>query len=123
MTLPPCDLATLWIMEITVKTVEGVKVFEVVGDIDGKSAPEVQEKVKAETPPQGKILLDLTKVPYMSSAGLRTMLGVYRHVVGLKGKIALVGVNDEIKETMEITGFLEHFTLCTTVDEGIKALG
>lgn len=109
-------------METNVNILGGVTVFEIVGEIDGKTAPEVQEKVIAESPAGGKVILDMSGVPYMSSAGLRIMLTIYRHVTGSKGSLALVGVIDEIKETMEITGFLDYFTFCDTVDEGIKTV-
>lgn len=109
-------------MELNTKTVQDVVVVEVTGDVDGKTAPQVQDAVKAAFQPGGKILLDFTKTPYMSSAGLRTLLGVFRMVTGGHGKLALVGVNDEIKETMDVTGFLAYFTLCANLDEGIKAV-
>jgi anti-sigma B factor antagonist len=79
-----------FVMEITTKKIEDVIVFEVVGDIDGKTAPEVQTKVKLDAPAGDKVLLDMTQVPYMSSAGLRVMLSIYRHVSGNKGSIVLV---------------------------------
>lgn len=109
-------------MEITTKTVEDVTVFEIIGDIDGKTAPEVQEKITADAPSGGKILLDMRQVPYMSSAGLRLMLAIYRHVSGNKGSLVLAGLNEEIKDTMDMTGFLSQFTTCDTVEEGIRAL-
>ena len=109
-------------MEINTKTLKDVTVVEVIGDIDGKTAPQVQDAVKAAFQASGKLLLDLTKVPYMSSAGLRMMVGVFRLVSGGNGKMALVGVNDEIKETMDVTGFLSYFTIYATLDEGVEAL-
>ena len=109
-------------MEINTKTLKDVTVVEVIGDIDGKTAPQVQDAVKAAFQAGGKLLLDLTKVPYMSSAGLRMMVGVFRLVSGGNGKMALVGVNDEIKETMDVTGFLSYFTIYATLDEGVEAL-
>ena len=109
-------------MEINTNTLNDVIVFEIIGEIDGKTAPEVQEKVIAESPAGGKVILDMSGVPYMSSAGLRLMLTIYRHVTGGKGNLALIGVIEEIKETMEITGFLDYFTFGDTVDEGIQAM-
>jgi anti-sigma B factor antagonist len=50
------------------------------------------------------------------------MLAVYRHVTGSKGRLVLTGLNDEVKDTMEMTGFLDQFTTAATVDEGIQAL-
>ncbi len=107
-------------MEITVTMMQNVQVFRPVGDIDGKTAPEVLAKVKAEAAAGGRVIVDLSQTPYMSSAGLRVMLSMYRHVIGGKGKFMLTGLNDEIKDTMEMTGFLSQFRTADTVDEGLK---
>ena len=45
--------------------------------------------------------MNMGGVPYMSSAGLRMLLLVYRQVMGKKGCVVLVGLNDEIRDTME----------------------
>jgi anti-sigma B factor antagonist len=72
--------------------------------------------------PGSRILLDMSGVPYMSSAGLRMLLSTYRQVANQNGRIALIGLAEELKDTMEVTGFLKFFTSCETVDEGLKAL-
>jgi anti-anti-sigma factor len=41
-------------MDINIKTIEQVSVVELVGDIDGKTAPEVREQVEALIQPQVK---------------------------------------------------------------------
>ena len=110
-------------MDITVTTMRNVQVFCPLGDIDGKTAPEMLENVKANTIAGGSVILDLSQTPYMSSAGLRVMLSIFRHVTGSKGKLVLTGMNDEIKDTMDMTGFLEQFTTATTVDEGLAMIG
>ncbi|MFA5262405.1 MAG: STAS domain-containing protein [Opitutaceae bacterium] len=79
------------------------------GAIDGKTAPEAQAAlapVLAEFP---LLVLDLSKVNYMSSAGLRVLLLINRQLAAKKGKAILVGLNESITETMRITGFLQFF--------------
>ena len=46
------------------------------------------------------------------------LLLVYRQITAKKGCVVLVGLNDDIKDTMEATGFLDHFTTVATVDDG-----
>jgi len=107
---------------VDVKSLRSVTVVSLDGELDGKSAPEVQEKVLPLVEPGGKILLDMSKVPYMSSAGLRMLLSIYRQVTGKKGGIVLAGVAEEIRDTMSVTGFLKFFLIHGTVEEGVKAL-
>jgi anti-sigma B factor antagonist len=109
-------------MDVNVKTVEQVKVVEIVGDIDGKSAPQAQEQILSVVQAGTKILLDMSRVEYMSSAGLRMLLSTYRQVSSNEGQIVLVGLSEDIKDTMSATGFLRFFTTYETVDAGLVAL-
>ncbi len=109
-------------MDINVKTVEQVTLVDLSGDIDGKTAPVAQEQIVPLTLNTKKLLLDLTQVPYMSSAGLRLMLLLYRQMTSNSGRIALVGVSDDIKDTMSATGFLNYFSTFDSVDSAVKAL-
>ncbi len=119
-------------MEINTKTLQAtlldsgseiqVAIAEVIGDIDGKTAPEVQAQILAIAPSSPKLLLNLTQVPYMSSAGLRVMLSVYRQIKAQEGQVVLVGLCENIKDTMSVTGFLDFFVTCETVDDGLAEL-
>lgn len=102
--------------------VDQVALVELIGDIDGNTASIVQEHVFPLAQPGGRILLDLTQVPYMSSAGLRMLLSVYRHIAGRDGQVVLVGLSEDIRDTMSITGFLDFFTTRDTLDSGLEAL-
>jgi anti-sigma B factor antagonist len=109
-------------MEISIKTVGQVTVVEVIGDIDGKTATEVQEQVSAQVQPGVKMILDMTQVGYMSSAGLRVLLATYRQVSSSDGRIVLAGLSEEIEDTMSMTGFLRFFTTSETVEAGLAVL-
>ena len=109
-------------MDIHVKMVEQVTVIALAGDIDGKTAPEVQERILAEVLPAAKILLDMSQVAYMSSAGLRVLLATHRQVTSHKVVLGLVGLSEEIEDTMSATGFLNFFTTYQTLEAGLAAL-
>jgi anti-sigma B factor antagonist len=109
-------------MEITIKTIDQIKVAEISGDIDASSAPSVSEAILPLVEPESRIILDMTEVPYMSSAGLRTLLSTYRQVTAKNGKLILVGLSEEIQDTMTVTGFLNFFKTSETVEEAVKAL-
>jgi anti-sigma B factor antagonist len=109
-------------MNIQTKTVTGVIVIKLAGDIDANTAPTVQSQVSPYVQPDGKILLDLSQVAYMSSAGLRVLLSLYRQTTAKNGKLVLVGLSEDIEDTMSVTGFLEFFTVCKTLDAGMAAL-
>lgn len=109
-------------MEILLSEVQNITVATLAGDIDGRTAPEAQAQIGPKITEGVRLLLDLTAVPYMSSAGLRMLLLVYRQTSAKKGCVVLVGLNDDIADTMEATGFLEHFKTFATAEEGIAEL-
>ena len=109
-------------LAVNTTTVQNAKVVTLAGEIDGSTAPQAQEQILALTGTGVKVALDMTGVTYMSSAGLRMLLLAYRTVNGKGGKIVLVGLSSELKDTMSVTGFLDFFTCTDTLDAGIKEL-
>lgn len=106
-------------MDVHVATRQNATVVTIVGEIDGSTAPQAQESILAQAEPNARVLLDMTGVTYMSSAGLRMLLLAYRTIHGKGGKIVLVGLSDDLKDTMAVTGFLDFFTCVDTVDAGV----
>ncbi|MEI6206102.1 MAG: STAS domain-containing protein [Desulfuromonadales bacterium] len=103
--------------------VEGANVIAAInGEIDGKTAPQVQSELLAALQSGNRLLVDMKKVTYLSSAGLRMLLLLYRQIAAKKGKVVLVGVSEEIRDTMSMTGFINFFTLADTQEAGLSAL-
>ncbi len=109
-------------MEINIKKVQQVTVVEIAGDLDGKTAPLAQEKILPLAEPDCKIVLDMSKVAYMSSAGLRLLLVTYRTISGQGGKAVLVGLSEDLENTMSVTGFLDFFSHYNNFDAALAAL-
>jgi anti-sigma B factor antagonist len=109
-------------IQITVKSVGKIQVVELVGNIDSNTADDVTNTVSALVQPNSRLLLDMTKVPYMSSAGLRTLLALYRQTTAKEGKLVLVGLSEELVDTMSVTGFLDFFIAKSNQEEGLAAL-
>ena len=109
-------------MEINIRIIGEVTVVEVAGEENSATAPMAQEKVSPLAQAGGNMLVDMTKVTYMSSAGLRLLLSTYRQLAASGGRIVLVGVIEEIRDTMAVTGFINFFTIHDTLDEGLQVL-
>lgn len=115
-------LQTLTTNSLDTQAPTPVTLITLVGDIDGNTAPGVQADVLAAAAPDSKMILDMTGVPYMSSAGLRVLLAVYRQMTAQNSQVVLVGLAEEIRDTMEVTGFLDFFTATATLDEAYTLL-
>jgi anti-sigma B factor antagonist len=109
-------------MEINVKNLEDIKVVELIGDVDASTASGVQQEILPLAEANSKILLDMTQVPYMSSAGLRMLLSLYRQTTAKDGKLVLVGLSEDLQDTMSVTGFLDFFKTGETLEAGLAEL-
>lgn len=108
--------------QIAVNKIPEVTVVELVGDIDTNTAPSVQAQILPLAQAGIRMILEMAQVRYMSSAGLRVLLSLYRQVSAKGGQIILVGLSEEIRDTMSITGFLDFFKTSNTLDEALETL-
>jgi anti-sigma B factor antagonist len=109
-------------MDIQTRTVRQITVVQLGGELDERTAPEAQAQILALARSGCKLVLDMSQVSYMSSAGLRLLLRTYRAIAGQGGRVVLVGLSENLQDTMSITGFLDLFTHYATVEAGLAAL-
>lgn len=76
------------------------------GRVDTTTAPELDNQLKESIEGVTNLILDFTKVEYVSSAGLRVLLSAQK-TMNKQGQMKLIGVSDDIKEIFDITGFSE----------------
>ncbi|RMG72001.1 MAG: anti-sigma factor antagonist [Chloroflexi bacterium] len=99
-----------------------VTVIELFGELDSITAPQAQDHILSLVKQDSRILLDMSQVSYMSSAGLRILLVLYREIQNKVGKIVVCGLNDEVRDVMAITGFLDFFHTVDNREDGLKQL-
>ena len=74
------------------------------GRIDTITAPELEKKLCEILDGVSELVLDMAGGEYVSSAGLRVILKVQKQMTR-QGKMKLIGVNENVMEVFEITGF------------------
>jgi anti-sigma B factor antagonist len=109
-------------MKLETSEDSGVLTVRLEGSLDGKTAPEAREQLQRFLAANSKLILDLSGVDYLSSAGLRLLLVLYRELTARKGKLALLGVSEDIRTVMLHTGFLSFFTLVQSEVEAVEAV-
>ena len=97
-------------MEISKNKNEGTLTISLCGRLDTVSAPQLEEELKASWNDISELVLDLSKLEYMSSAGLRILLAAQK-TMNTQGKTIVKNVNDTIMEVFEITGFKDILTI------------
>jgi anti-sigma B factor antagonist len=82
------------------------------GDIDLHRSPEVKETLEpliAQKVP--RILLDFSKVSYIDSSGLATMIETLQRVQNYGGKFAMFGLRESVRTVFEIARLDQIFRL------------
>lgn len=89
---------------ITEKTEDGI-VLKVEGRVDTVTSPELQEMILNSFKKTGNLVLDLEKVDYVSSAGLRALLIGEKTAKGKKGTMKIIHVDKPVQSVFDMTGF------------------
>lgn len=97
-------------MQVQLEAYGNWQVIRVSGQIDSKTVGDLRDFIEIKLKPSQPVALELTDVPFMSSAGLRTLLTLQRKTQHMGVDLVLIGVADDIADTMKITGFYQFFT-------------
>lgn len=109
-------------MDLKISTKENIVTISIQGSIDSNTAGNLQSQIMDKVAVTNNVLLDLTRVDFVSSAGLRVLLMIYRQIKSKNGKVILVGVSEEIYDVMSMTGFVNFFEITDTVENALKML-
>ena len=107
-------------MKVDFKTQNNILIIAVNGSIDSNTAPEIQQKVLDASAESKNVIIDLSEVDFVSSAGLRVILMIYRQIKSKDGKVVLVGVSEEIRDVMTVTGFANFFEMVDSIENALK---
>ncbi len=97
-------------MTITTTKDGGALTIALEGRLDTTTAPELDEKLKDSLEGITDLTLDMEKLEYLSSAGLRVLL-LAQKAMNKQGSMVVKNVNETIQEIFEITGFVEILTI------------
>jgi anti-sigma B factor antagonist len=109
-------------MEVNVRPLKRVQLVELSGRIDHQNAPLLEQKL-SELVDAGnfRLVIDMSGVEYISSAGLRVLLGIRKKVRRWnRGDLRLAALKPTIKDTFELVGFTRIFDI---YDDVIEAVG
>ena len=97
-------------MTIEIKRNTNQIVIDVVGRLDTITAP-VLEKIIGDSIGSNKnLVLDFNGLEYISSAGLRVLVGTKKRLQK-SGSMKFINVCDDVREILEMTGFADILTI------------
>ena len=98
-------------MDVNKNTADGQTKYSLSGKLDTVTAPEFQKELIPEFENVKSIVIDLSQVAYVSSAGLRVLL-MGEKTAKVKGAtMVLQGVPDDVMEIFKKSGLARIFTV------------
>jgi anti-anti-sigma factor len=109
-------------MTIHEQTESGVVVVSPQGRIDSTTFSILERHLQTVAAAgHTRVVVDFTGVDYISSAGLRVMLALAKRARDQKGRVALFGLNDGVRQVFDLAGFTSLFTVAPTRSDALQS--
>lgn len=93
-------------MNINIEKVDNSTIFKPEGRLDTVTAPELEQVINNEGEALENLVLDFGGINYISSAGLRVLLGTQKKM-NAQGSMELINVSEDVMDILEMTGFAD----------------
>ncbi len=108
---------------VEVEESEGKYILRVSGRIDAATAPLLERKIEEQMEAKHlRLLLDLSGVDYLSSAGMRLLLAATKKMKAREGVLAMSGIVDEVMEIIKMAGFERILNLYPNEKQALDSL-
>ncbi len=109
-------------MQLSISRDDAVLTAALIGELDHHTAAEIREKIDAAILQErcATLILDLSGLTFMDSSGIGLIMGRYRLVRSLGGKMRLAGVSRRMHTVLRLAG-MEKLPIWDTDTERIEA--
>ena len=94
-------------MTINIERELGIVTLKITGRLDTTTSPNLDSVINELPEDTKELVFDMSKVEYISSAGIRVLLRAYKKMNTNQGKTRIENVNDIVREVFEMTGLSE----------------
>jgi len=109
-------------VEARSEIINDVVVFRFAGNLDTETSPDAELAVNRELQNQPKkMIFDLSKTEFVSSAGIRVFLATAKKLAANGGGLKLCAPNAIVKDILEISGFETFLDVKDSLDKALKA--
>lgn len=109
-------------MEVQVSRQGDVAVAQATGRLDSNSAAAFEDGLMKVVDSEKVIVLDMSGISYVSSAGLRVLLVAAKKCKASSHRLALCGLVPEVRMVFDISGFLALFSIHPDQATAVAAL-
>ena len=97
-------------MKISVTRNDSALTLALEGRLDSVTSPELENVLKNSQEETDSLVLDFSKVDYVSSAGLRALLSAHKRM-SAQGGMKITNVNEGVMEIFKMTGFADVLSI------------
>ena len=97
-------------MTIEIKRNAEETIIKLVGRLDTTTAPALDKTINEDIAGTKNLVLDVKELEYISSAGLRVLLGAQKKMQKI-GSMKVTNVTDAVMEVFDMTGFTDILTI------------
>ncbi|GAB4555162.1 MAG: STAS domain-containing protein [Anaerolineae bacterium] len=107
-------------MHISISEMRRVTLIEVSGRVDSTNATKLGESLNEQIDAgRTQLVMDLSHVEYISSAGLREIVSAAKKVRAAGGDLRLASLSPKVKDVLELAGLIELFQTFGTPVEAV----
>ena len=100
-----------------------VLVISLEGRLDSNTSPQFEQEIfKRLDEVAPRLVIDFTRLEYISSAGLRVILMVAKKIKADNGSFGLCCLSETVREVFQISGFLSILSTFDSRDEAVKVM-
>jgi anti-anti-sigma factor len=110
-------------MDISEDRKADAMVLALSGKLDATTAKTFEDKILGVINSGAKqLVVDLSRLEYVSSSGLRVFLLAAKRLQATDGKIAMCGLQDHVRQVFDLAGLSSILSIYGSRDEAIKGL-
>lgn len=111
-------------MQIIFQTRDNTLIVKILGELDHHGAEQIREKIdaKIKSANSKNLILDLSELKFMDSSGIGIIIGRYKLVTSIGGKLYLVSASKSIDRIIKMCGIEKIITVKRSLSDVLKCI-
>ncbi|HOW25362.1 MAG TPA: STAS domain-containing protein [Bacteroidales bacterium] len=104
-------------LAIQIQQLEKGTVITLEGQFNAIGAVDFDDQIAKVTPGEENVILDFSRVTFLSSAGVRSILKLEQSVRSAKGVLFIAGISDIVMQVLDISGLSRYLRIAGSLEE------
>ena len=108
-------------MKLSEKKLENLIIVSIEGEIDAATGPKLASFFNDQLSKTKNLIADFSKVEFISSAGIRVLLGTVKEARRIGGDLRLAIVREQAYKVFKMSGFIRILKIYPDLEAAIKS--